>query len=730
MRRAAVLAVLALMLLFVRTGTGDAVPKGPGAADDRAGAAVLPGGGGKAACADSRASEATDAVEADRAPSDARPGGAASARAPGDAAASEETWARLPGVRDLLRRDPARAVREAADVPVRAAAETLASLCALAGGGPAGGKGLLLADADCPDEGVPVAKSFKGDGTKTHWAVIVGIDNYTNPGITDLTGCVNDANAIETVLLARPEWVAGNITKLTDGAATKLAIQGAIAAVAAACDDDDLVLFYFSGHGSQVVDVAPIDEPLDGIDETILPAETNPLLDTTQIRDDELSTWLGGLPSATNQILVIIDACFAAGQGKGVVKSVPGAGVPAKGDGFAADFTRPAAKDANDVANTEVLAACNDTELSLTGAPFGYPTSLYTYHLTAGLNSGAADANTNGYFSALEAHNYAQPLVVADALTLPWSQTPQHIDNCAGDLEFLSRDDAYEENDAIGASAAISGGTYPLLFCIDDDFFSVDLTLDASLTVSINFTNANGNLDLGVYDPGQVLVAPVVDSGTDTETVVVDPTVAGTYYIRVFGHGGGDTNSYSMTVTLTVPTIVVEGNGQVIGSGDSTPESGDGTYFGRMTGAVLVRTFTIRNTGTAPLHLTGAPVTLTGPGAPDFTIVAQPATPVAAGGTSTFQISFSATVQGSRRATVTIPNNAVPNPYVFLIEGSTKLRWRADDRGGSGCSLAPGRVSAEGALGWAVPYILIAALYALLRARGGRRSSAPPRRGR
>jgi hypothetical protein len=113
----------------------------------------------------------------------------------------------------------------------------------------------------------------------------------------------------------------------------------------------------------------------------------------------------------------------------------------------------------------------------------------------------------------------------------------------------------------------------------------------------------------------------------------------------------------------------VLGNGQIIADGDSTPSSTDYTDFGSvLQGSSVVRTFTIRNTGTAALNVTAVQWT----GSPDFTVIQQPSPVVAAnGGTTTFQIRFTPSGPGLQTATMMIANDdADENPYDFMIQGT------------------------------------------------------------
>jgi len=83
------------------------------------------------------------------------------------------------------------------------------------------------------------------------------------------------------------------------------------------------------------------------------------------------------------------------------------------------------------------------------------------------------------------------------------------------------------------------------------------------------------------------------------------------------------------------------------------------------------------NSGSADLLLTGTPlVSISGPDAAQFSIVAQPGSPVGPQGESHFAIAFTPAAGGqSATATVTISSNdASRSPYTFTIEGHGGLR--------------------------------------------------------
>jgi hypothetical protein len=95
--------------------------------------------------------------------------------------------------------------------------------------------------------------------------------------------------------------------------------------------------------------------------------------------------------------------------------------------------------------------------------------------------------------------------------------------------------------------------------------------------------------------------------------------------------------------------------------------------FGAVTvgGSSTVIVFTVENRGEVDLHLTGTPlVDLGGPDASLFVVDTQPASMIAAGGTTVFSIIFSPNSTGLKTATVTIENNdSDEGNYNFALMG-------------------------------------------------------------
>jgi hypothetical protein len=183
--------------------------------------------------------------------------------------------------------------------------------------------------------------------------------------------------------------------------------------------------------------------------------------------------------------------------------------------------------------------------------------------------------------------------------------------------------------------------------------------------------------------------SPVWDSGVTSSPATHVQVPAGVlatnkdYYWKVrYKDQLGNWSPYAasarfQTAAPIPPEIDVQGNGISITNNDPAASSADGTDFGSavVTTGNVRRTFMILNTGIGPLTLTGTPsVVVEGPDAVDFTVTAQPATPVAVGQTGSVEVVFVPVNAGTRTATLSIANDdSDENPYTFAIQGKGEL---------------------------------------------------------
>src|SRR5512136_938221 len=127
-------------------------------------------------------------------------------------------------------------------------------------------------------------------------AVCIGINNY--PGTSnDLQGCVNDANDWSVLLTD----FGFETSMMLDSQATRQNIKTKLNELIASAGESDVIVFTYSGHGTQVIDTSG-DEG-DTYDEAIY------VYDGT-ILDDDLRIIIDKIDSKAT-LVVISDSCFS-----------------------------------------------------------------------------------------------------------------------------------------------------------------------------------------------------------------------------------------------------------------------------------------------------------------------------------------------------------------------------------------------------------------------------------
>lgn len=150
-----------------------------------------------------------------------------------------------------------------------------------------------------------------GTGHGNRWALLIGINRY--PLLApryQLKGCVNDVQLMSAVLRDNFGFPPQNVTALLDEEATREGILSALDGLVGRVSGGDVVVVFYSGHGSQMTDREG-DEP-DGLDETIVPHDggrsPHPNRDIT---DDEVYEWLLRLTDVTPYVTLVFDSCHS-----------------------------------------------------------------------------------------------------------------------------------------------------------------------------------------------------------------------------------------------------------------------------------------------------------------------------------------------------------------------------------------------------------------------------------
>ena len=160
-------------------------------------------------------------------------------------------------------------------------------------------------------------------------ALIVGINDYSAshlgppaaPGTVperdwpNLSGAVNDATALQEMLVAAYGFDRSDIVTLVDQDATRAAIMDALDQhLAAKASKDDVLLFYYAGHGSQVKN--SLSDERDKLDESIVPADSR--LGARDIRDKELRALFNRILDRGARLTLIFDNCHSGSAARGL----------------------------------------------------------------------------------------------------------------------------------------------------------------------------------------------------------------------------------------------------------------------------------------------------------------------------------------------------------------------------------------------------------------------------
>lgn len=256
--------------------------------------------------------------------------------------------------------------------------------------------------------------TYQGDGDTKYWAIIAGYGG--NP---HQIPCVNKEIKKIVPLLKRYNWNEDQIFVLQNEFTKKDAVMGMFDwLITEGVDEDDVVLIFFSFHGSHKQDTVPLDEP-NQMDGFLVTFDFEYEILENGILDDEFGAALDTIPS--KNVVVIVESCHAGEMIDGSEDLC--------GDGRV------------------ILTSCTEEELSF----FLYRRviGLFPYYIIKGM-TGFADRNLNGWISAEELYQYAEMRTIYQSYicsflmhSLPHYQHPQLFDgwpqeqNSSSELEFI-----------------------------------------------------------------------------------------------------------------------------------------------------------------------------------------------------------------------------------------------------------------------------------------------------
>ena len=244
---------------------------------------------------------------------------------------------------------------------------------------------------------VPPPPSFDGSTEEYGrvYGIFIGINKYIRGN--NVRFCVASATHMRDAL--SPGWEAPVIKFLTDRSATRTNVFNALSSVASQATADDLVVFYYAGHGST-----------NGLNQYLVTH------DGLRIYDRRLKSFLDRIPKPEDgraNVLVILDSCYSGGiigrsqvpVARKTIATVPLLALPISRESrstFTRQLSRP---------GYTVLAAGHGSETVWETGRLG--AAVFTYYLLKGLGLGQgiglADTDADQQISAEEAFRYAAP---------------------------------------------------------------------------------------------------------------------------------------------------------------------------------------------------------------------------------------------------------------------------------------------------------------------------------
>ena len=244
-----------------------------------------------------------------------------------------------------------------------------------------------------------VAKVYAVSETSKIWAVSVGVSNYNVPNAPNLQYPLNDAWRIFSFWTS-PQGGAlddEHASVLTNDQATKKEVLRVLEEKLAMADENDMVIFFFSGHGLKG---AFLTSDYDGNNLLLFHDEVNQLLSRCRAK----------------RKLIIADACHSGSfKQEGDLAVVNGKAVkPNMVENFYDELSKSGK-------GTAFLLSSSANEESLEVSTLHH--SVFTYFVIKGLK-GAANTNDDDFITIQELSNYVKTNVTMYAKNLGRVQTP------------------------------------------------------------------------------------------------------------------------------------------------------------------------------------------------------------------------------------------------------------------------------------------------------------------
>ncbi len=246
---------------------------------------------------------------------------------------------------------------------------------------------------------------------RNRWAVLVGINEYDDPAYGQLHVCVKDVKAVHQRLISAgfDQDCVRLLTDFSGNLPTRLNILEALTVIASATGPDDLLLFYFSGHGIEVDDQSYLVSS--DAKQVVIRDSAVPIVRVKEIVKD----------ASARAKVIILDACHSGARigSKGAAKLMSEA------------FRRHVFDEAEGIA---ILSSCKQGEVSYEWN--AQERSVFTHFMLKALE-GESDRDGKGWVTVQDVNYYVTDGVKGWAAQNGCVQTPTFEAATVGDIPLV-----------------------------------------------------------------------------------------------------------------------------------------------------------------------------------------------------------------------------------------------------------------------------------------------------
>ncbi len=115
--------------------------------------------------------------------------------------------------------------------------------------------------------------------------------------------------------------------------------------------------------------------------------------------------------------------------------------------------------------------------------------------------------------------------------------------------------DTYEPNDTLAQAYAVNSGTaYDSYIYSSSDVDYYKFTINQTGVIGATLTNLPADYDLALLNSAGTQVASSTNGSTTSESISYNATATGTYYLKVFGYNGANSQTVKYKLTPSYPT--------------------------------------------------------------------------------------------------------------------------------------------------------------------------------